>query len=288
VKARDDTRLVVTDLDGTLLDEETYDLARARPGLESLKTRRIGLVLCSSKTRAEMEPLADGLGLKEPLGTPLIVENGGAVVLRAGLLPRVPPEGREDGDRVVVPLGTPRARLVEALPGVAREAGVTVRGLSAMSADEVAALTGLTPEEAGRAQRREWDEPFVVEGDRESDADGRLQDAARKHGLQVTRGGRFHHLTGAADKGEALRVLLGLLPLDPHGRVVGLGDAANDLSMLRVADRPIVMPGRDGGIDPTLAVALPEAERAPAPGPAGWAAAVVAVMAGETLPRVGT
>jgi len=29
VSARDDTRLVITDLDGTLLDGETYDIAPA-------------------------------------------------------------------------------------------------------------------------------------------------------------------------------------------------------------------------------------------------------------------
>ncbi|MCG6922975.1 MAG: HAD-IIB family hydrolase [Acidobacteriota bacterium] len=282
----DDTRLVVTDLDGTLLDEETYDLAAARPGLDALRARRIALVLCSSKTRAEMEALADELDLEKPLGTPLIVENGGAVVIRARALPRVPPGGQPDGDDVVFPMGTPRDALVAALPRVAREAGVAVRSFAAMTEDEVAALAGLEPGAAARALRREWDEPFVIEGEADAGADARLEAAARRSGLRVSRGGRLHHLTGPADKGEALRALLRLLPLDPHGRNVGLGNAANDLSMLEVVDRPIVMPRRDGEIDAALAAALPGAERAPGPGPAGWAAAVVAVLAGESLPRI--
>jgi len=126
----------------------------------------------------------------------------------------------------------------------------------------------------------------VVEGDADAGTDARLEEAARKRGLRVTRGGRLHHLSGPGDKGEALRALLRLLPLDPHGRNVGLGDAANDLPMLEVVDRPIVMPRRDGEIDAVLAAALPGAERAPGPGPSGWAAAVVAVLAGESLPRV--
>ena len=286
MSGRDDTRLVVTDLDGTLLDEETYDLAAARPGLDALKARRIGLVLCSSKTRAEMEPLAGALGQEGPLGTPLIVENGGAVVIRARALPWVPPGGQPDGDDVVFPMGTPRATLLTVLPEVAGEAGVAVRSFAAMTVDEVAALTGLENDAATRALRREWDEPFVLEGAADADTDARLEAAARRRGLTVTRGGRLHHLSGPGDKGEALRALLRLLPLDPHGRNVGLGDAANDLSMLEVVDRPIVMPRRDGEIDAALAAALPGAERAPGPGPAGWAAAVVAVLAGESLPRV--
>jgi mannosyl-3-phosphoglycerate phosphatase len=285
VSRRHDTRLVVTDLDGTLLDEETYDLAPARPGLDALREHRIGLVLCSSKTRAEMEALAGELGPHAPLRTPLIVENGGAVVLPAGLLPSLPPGGHRDGDHVVLPLGTPRAALLEALPDVAGEAGVTVRSFASMTADEVAALTGLKPEAAALALRREWDEPFVVL-DRGPGPHPDLQNAARRRGLRVTGGGRFHHLTGPSDKGAALRALVRLLPLDAHGWDVGLGDAANDLPMLEAVDRPIVMPGRDGTIDVTLAAALAGAERAPAPGPAGWAAAILAVLSGESLPRI--
>jgi mannosyl-3-phosphoglycerate phosphatase len=186
---------------------------------------------------------------------------------------------------VVFPLGTPRAALLDALPEVAGEAGVRVRSFATMTVEEVAVLTGLEPEAARRACQREWDEPFVLDTDAGGDRFARLEEAVRKRGLDLTRGGRFHHLTGPTDKGEALQMLLRLLPLDPHGRVVGLGDAANDLPMLEVTDRPIVMPGKGGEMDPALAAALPEAERAPAPGPAGWAAAVLAVLAGESLPR---
>ena len=48
------------------------------------------------------------------------------------------------------------------------------------------------------------------------------------------------------------------------------------------------MPRPDGTLDPVLAARLPAAERAPGPGPAGWAAAVLAALAGEPLPRVRT
>jgi mannosyl-3-phosphoglycerate phosphatase len=278
-----DCSLFITDLDGTLLDEETYEHAPARPALDALRVHRLDLVLCSSKTRAEMEPLARELGLQSPL----IVENGGALVLRAGLLPALPPGARRDGDQVVIPLGTPRPELLAALADIAGSAGLAVRPFAVMSTDEVAGLTGLSPAAAERARRREWDEPFVVESELEPGAMSRLEVAARRQGLRVTRGGRFHHLTGQVDKGEATRALLALLPHDPHGRTVGLGNAPNDLPLLEAVDRPIVMPRRDGELEPTLAAALPHAERARDPGPAGWAAAVLDVLAGETLPRVG-
>jgi len=51
-------------------------------------------------------------------------------------------------------------------------------------------------------------------------------------------------------------------------------------------ERPIVVPRPSGGPDPALAAALPGAELAPAPGPVGWNAAVLALLEGGRLPRV--
>ena len=119
--------LVATDLDGTLLDGASYEFDRARPAVEALRRAGIPLVLCSSKTRAEMVPLAAAMGAEGPL----VVENGGAVV---------------DATGSVLVLGVERARLLAELPGVAREAAVRVRSFAEMSAGEVAALTALTEE----------------------------------------------------------------------------------------------------------------------------------------------
>lgn len=259
--------LVATDLDGTLLDRDTCGFAAARPALDALRQAGVPLVLCSSKTRAEMEPLAAAIGVRGPL----VVENGGAIVAPGG---------------AVLVLGVTRDRLLEALPGVAREAGVRVRSFAEMSVAEVAALTGLPGDQATLAMRREYDEPFVVEDPpgRDPAVDACLDRAARARGLRVTHGGRLHHLTGPADKGQALGAIAGAKSAD--GDVVGLGDAANDLPLLLAVTRPIVMPRPDGTVDPALAARLPGVERAPAPGPAGWSAAVLTVLSGGALPRV--
>jgi len=72
--------VIFTDLDGTLLDAETYSYEAARPALAMLKKRQIPVVLCTSKTRAETEAIARRLGLKHPF----IVENGGAIFIPQG------------------------------------------------------------------------------------------------------------------------------------------------------------------------------------------------------------
>jgi mannosyl-3-phosphoglycerate phosphatase len=135
--------LVATDLDGTLLDRETYDFAPARPAIDALRRAGVPLVLCTSKTRAEMVPLAAAIGAAGPL----VVENGGAIV---------------EPDGSVLVLGLTRDRLLEDLPEVAGAAGVRVKSFAEMSVAEVASLTGLPEEQAALAMRREYDEPFVV------------------------------------------------------------------------------------------------------------------------------
>jgi mannosyl-3-phosphoglycerate phosphatase len=259
--------LVATDLDGSLLDRETHEHAAARPALDALCLAGVPLVLVTAKTRAEMAALGPALG-----ASAVVVENGGAV---------------EAGSWGLV-LGARREALLEALPAVAGEAGVRVRPFAAMSIGEVARLTGLAPAEAALAMRREHDEPFLVEGaaGRDPALDARLDAAARARGLRVTHGGRLHHLSGPVDKGDALRALVSAWPGGIEGPIVGLGDAANDLPLLLAVDRPIVMPGPEGAIDPALASPLRGRERAPAPGPAGWSAAVLAALRGEPLLRV--
>ena len=98
-----------------------------------------------------------------------------------------------------------------------------------------------------------------------------------RRGLRVTRGGRFHHLTGPVDKGKAVRQVLSLLG---PAQSIGLGDAENDLGLLGAVDRPILVPRPDGSIDPMLEAAFPSACRAPLPGPEGWSQAVLHAVGG--------
>jgi mannosyl-3-phosphoglycerate phosphatase len=184
-----------------------------------------------------------------------------------------------------MPLGVPRRDLVRALAEMALKIGARVRGFASLGLAEVQRLTGLSGGAARLALDREHDEPFVMEDEANVAA---LSAAARDRKLKITRGGRFFHLTGGSDKGRAARVLVGLF--EAAGRrlnSIGLGDAPNDLAMLAAVQQPIVIPRPDGTADPALAEALPGAQVAPRPGPAGWNHAVLSVLRGEALPRAG-
>ncbi len=272
--------VVFTDLDGCLLEEDSGAHEAAAPALQALRRAEVPLVLCTSKTRAEVEPLHRRLGLESPY----VVENGGAIAIPASARGWKAPLVPRGGGPLMVPLGAPRARLVEALAEIAAESGVSVRGFADLTVEEVGERTGLAVEAARRAAMREYDEPFLIEGEAPPRAaESALAAAAGRRGLRVTWGGRFHHLTGPADKGRAVRQLLAL-----HGgpvASVALGDSPNDLTMLQAVDRPVLVPRPDGKVAELLARALPSAERAPWPGPRGWNEAVLAVLREPPAPE---
>jgi mannosyl-3-phosphoglycerate phosphatase len=271
-------RLIVTDLDGTLIDHDTYDAEAARPALAAARTAGVPVVPCSSKTLAEMQRLAAELDL---VPAPLIVENGGALWFPA-VWPDVPAGATTvaDGSALLV-LGAEAEWLRPRLELVAAATGVAARGFSRMSDAEVARRTGLTIEVATLARRRQFSEPFVCDGD--AVPLRALDDAARRVGARVTQGGRFFHLIGDTDKGAAIDVLRTACP--PGTQLLGLGDAPNDLPLLNATDDAVIVPGATGALHPDLVLALPHARHAPSAGPAGWNAAVLAWLS-ATGPRV--
>jgi mannosyl-3-phosphoglycerate phosphatase len=241
--------IVFTDLDGTLLDRDTYSYAQAMPAMAQLRARRIPLVLVTSKTRAEVAALREEMGNTDPY----IVENGAAIIL----------PGQPD-----IVLGATAAAARDALRQAAAAAGAHVRGFGEMTVEEIVERSGLRPEVASLASRREFGEPFVLlDGD-----SGALENALSALGFQMTRGGRFFHVLGGSDKARAVLALAARLG---ETDTVGLGDAPNDAGFLAAVRHPVIVPSPH--LDAMRAL-LPHAAIAPAQGPAGWNQAVLGIL----------
>jgi mannosyl-3-phosphoglycerate phosphatase len=207
------------------------------------------------------------------------VENGGGFFVPEGYF-RFSPEGfGPRGPYRVMELGAPYPLLRQALAEIRQVVGAGMRGFGDMSVDEIAERTGLPPAQAALAKQREYDEPFVLDGPPNGLVGVRRLAEAR--GLRCTSGGRFHHLMGQSDKGLACRFLRNCYRRhfagDPAPLVtIALGDSLNDLPMLTVADRAILVRKPDGSYDP--AVALPNLTHAPGIGPAGWNRALLELI----------
>ncbi|MFY9584448.1 MAG: HAD-IIB family hydrolase [Candidatus Acidiferrales bacterium] len=267
--------LIFTDLDGTLLDNQTYSWAAAEEALEEIERRRVPLVFVTSKTRAELEVLRRKLGH----GHPFVTENGGGIFIPQGYF-NLPLEGaRRAGRYQCVALARPYKEIVSALEELAAEAGVTVVGFHQMSAREIAQNTGLSLQEAELARQREFDEPFFFAGAGEEDIH-KFGQAARRRRFEFVQGGRFWHLAAGSDKGRAVRHLVKLYRTARRSRLrsVGLGDSPNDLSLLAAVDQAVLLPQPDGTFASDVLSRLPHVLRGAAAGPAGWNQAVLQIL----------
>ena len=261
--------LVFTDLDGTLLDYDTYAFDAAEPALDRLRRERIPFVLCSSKTRAEIEAVRTRLRNEHPF----VSENGGGVFIPRGYFPHTIDGAEERGVYTVLPLGEPYADLTAALDRASRATGVAIRGFSAMTDDDVATATGLPLDDARRARQREFDEPFRI---LDPAGAGALLAALEREGKRWTHGGRFYHVTGANDKAVAVRLLTALYRRSTDRvTTVGLGDAPNDAGFLSEVDIPVLVASPE--ID-RLRSLVPRGRVTARPGPAGWNAAVLDLL----------
>jgi mannosyl-3-phosphoglycerate phosphatase len=268
------TRLIVfTDVDGTLLDQNSHRYQASLPALRKLQSLKMPVILCSSKTRAEVEPVWRELALEEPY----IFENGGAICLTAGYFPFDVQGARSDGKLNIVELGSRSDELRAGLAEAARRLHIRVRSFGAINAKDIVELTGLTRQQVQAAAQREYDEPFLID---EPNRESMLATALRMKGFTVTRGERFFHLTRGSDKGKAARLLTELYRRDGGSWVpVGLGNSANDLALLLAVERPILIRNPDRSWDSTITQSIPGIRKTMSIGPEGWAESVEKLLA---------
>jgi len=267
--------VIFTDLDGTLLDHNSYGWKKAEPALRLCKESQIPLIPVSSKTSAEIRALQQELGLSSPF----ISENGGGVFF--------PKEGKHPhpSDAILSrgvrkwSIGPAYDFLVKALGEIRDEQGWKIRGFSEMTPEEISSITGLSSASAHLASQREYDEPFVLMEEGVCNMDT-LNQAASQKGLRITRGGRFYHLHGKSDKGEAMgRLVAWYRTYHPLLLTIALGDSPVDFSMLKRADYPVLI--RSSNQYPELQKMIPRLKVTQELGPEGWNAAVLDILNDE-------
>lgn len=264
--------VIFTDLDGCLLDRETYSFDPAQPALHLIRERKIPLIFVSSKTRAEIE----GYRKKLKNTHPFVSENGGAVFIPRTTFSFTFSHGRELEGYFVLELGTFYPQILRALEFIKKESGVRIRAFHELSIKELASLSGLTREEAALAKKREYDEPFVIEGGAEEIKT--IQKKIKERGLHYVWGGRFHHILGKNDKGKAVKMLKGFYVKEFEKILtVGIGDSLNDLPMLNAVDHPILLKGKEE-FSPGILSQIGNLTVAAGTGPQAWNEAILRIL----------
>jgi len=262
--------VIFTDLDGTLLDPETYSYDPALPCIEYLRSQEIPIIFCSAKTRAEQEVYRRELQINDPF----IVENGGAVFISQGYFPFEFEYHKAKDSYKVIELGIPYYRIREILVQIRKDTGGNFTGFGDMSAEEVASLTSLVLEAAQRAKAREYDETLNLVGT--PDEINEVLNAIKEKGLNYTSGGRYYDVSGPNDKGKATRILIELFNRKTEKiKTIAIGDSPNDLPMLSAVDIPVLVQKRGGTWEE---IDIPNLRRVEGIGPEGWARAIGAII----------
>ncbi|RTE64728.1 HAD-IIB family hydrolase [Amphritea opalescens] len=234
--------LIFTDLDGSLLDHFSYSFDPAKPLLALLKETQIPVIPVTSKTRAELSVLRRELDSDEPF----VVENGAAVFIPTGYF-STPPSGCISVDNYYcAQFSLRRDHWLTLLAEQRAEFDGEFETFTSLGIDGIEACTGLSDDAAQLANIREFSEPVRWRG-----SESRKQlfvQKLRQAGATVLQGGRFLHVTGACNKGQALQWLYEQYELRTsngteanHFLTIAAGDGDNDVDMLQVADCAVVI-----------------------------------------------
>ncbi|MFT6193562.1 MAG: mannosyl-3-phosphoglycerate phosphatase [Cognaticolwellia sp.] len=266
--------IIFSDLDGTLLDHYSYQSTPASQTLQQLSKANIPVILNSSKTRAELDSIRAELKLE----TPFIIENGAAVYIPINTFITQPADTEIIDNYWVKSFCLPRQYWLKLLNEHSEKFQPYFHGFSTLSVAAVCKITGLDLAQAKRAKQRHYGEPVQWLGDNTT------KEAFIEHlvalGASVVQGGRFIHVGGYCDKGQAL-IWLSQQYREYFSRhrvyTIALGDGENDTPMLEAADVAVQI--RSPVHDFPLLYRQYKTSQSQLYGPEGWAEAIQQLLA---------
>lgn len=224
--------LVFTDLDGTLLDHYSYQTDAAEETIAALKLNDVPIIANSSKTLQEILLIRKQLQLQSPF----IIENGAAVYIPINYFKFQPAGTHLDNGFWVKPFCQSKDYWLSLLSKQAPQFSNNYQGFSQLSDIQLAELTGLDIAQASLAKIRQYGEPINWIGSPQSQNE--FIEHMTELGANILRGGRFIHVSGHCDKGQAQHWLAEQYQQQhPEKEIVtiALGDSDNDSAMLEEA-----------------------------------------------------
>jgi mannosyl-3-phosphoglycerate phosphatase len=258
-------QILFTDLDGTLLDLDTYSFEASAPAVAKLQNEGIPVIFCSSKTKAEQEQLRSQLSVKDPF----ISENGSAIFIPTGYFKTVEITHERIGDYLVIKLGQSDDLILSTIAEYRSKFPFSYWGYQDLTLSEICEITGLNELAAQKAMDRDFSET-LIKGNFDAIEFHHFKLAMELRGIGCVQGSKFVTIMGKyADKGRAVKLLQQLYATNWGNEVtsIGIGDSNNDLPMLEAVDRPFLVKKPSGKWHSTD---LPQVTHIDGVGAKGW------------------
>lgn len=264
--------IIFSDLDGTLLDHSSYNFDKAIEGLHILKQRNIPLILCSSKTRLEIEDIRIKIENKDPF----IVENGGAIFIPEEYFKKTFDKVKIIDNYLVIEIGFRYPVIRKKLEELKGIVSCSLRGFGDMTEEEISQLTNLSINGSKKASKREYTEPFILDDKMQRI---KIMKALKGTKFSITKGGRFFHLLGPNDKGLAVRILTDIYK-ENYGEEtivsIGIGDSKNDIPMLENVSYSFAVKKSNDEFDRNIV--LHNVKLVDGIGPVGWNKIIISLF----------
>ena len=220
--------LIFTDLDGSLLDRDTFKFDEIKDYLKKLLSKGIFIIPNTSKTEKEILEFNNELGSN----LPYISENGAAINGLDLLNSNLPKElilSRDKNNLINIFKKTVPENLQN-----------KCKWLSEMDKKKQSLIFGLEDEKLKMALDRKYTIPFVFEGNKNEK--NKLFKIVKNKGLALQEGGRVINLTDKVNKAKALKVFVRFFKKNnKEVKTIAVGDNYNDLDMLKTSDFPCLV-----------------------------------------------
>ena len=216
--------LIFTDLDGTLLHNETFKFENIRQYIKNLLSKNISIIPNSSKTKTEIINFCHEL--EEEL--PFIVENG-AAIYNMNLVNSDFPE------KII--LSRDKEEILNLFfKKIPKEFISKCKFVLKLKKDEQLEIFGLSEKQLSYASDREFSVPFIFKGNKVEK--NNLFRLTSDMGLTMQEGGRVINLSDNVSKSFAMKKVRRIFEKTEKQelKIIGVGDNFNDLDMLRNSD----------------------------------------------------
>ena len=249
--------IIFTDLDASLLHEETFSCFEIIDTLKSLISDGVLIVPNTSKTEVETRSVLKSLGLR----TPFVIENGAKLCDIQQNFWFIGETNKEFG----IEISELNIRLEKL--GDAAFAN-DFQPINKLKREKASQILGLVGPELEKALERQYSLLYRYIGPKSKVSF--WHEALSKVGLNLSRGGRVFAVSGCHDKATPIKWLSEKLYLVGRRlpKIIAIGDSNNDKPMLLASTVACVIPHLNGSC-----LALPEhpcVVFADEPAPFGW------------------